>query len=355
VADWDWVVEGAERHGVLPLINRWAAARPTMVPAAIVERIGLSARIQAMQSLMLAGEMVTLSQRLERAGISVMTLKGAPLAVLAYGDLALRPQNDVDLLVHRHDVDRAIVELAAAGYEREHELAPGQDAAFRDVEYHHKLRSAAGTSVELHWGIIKRQFGLRVDESSWWAKTQRVRVGGAEVVTLSNELMLVYLAIHGGKHEWPHLRWIGDIAAVARLEAMDWEAVREVSTSLGTLRMTRLALALASSIAGAKLPAGAEKLANGDPAVPPLASEIRRRLERGTEEPGFVESTTFQLALRERRRDRAAFVMLRAITPNTSDLEVADLPAEWRGVYHVLRPLRLLGKWMGLADPRRAQ
>ena len=163
--------------------------------------------------------------------------------------------------------------------------------------------------------------------------------------------MLVYLAIHGGKHEWPHLRWIGDIAAVARLESMDWELVREVSASLGTLRMTRLALALASSIISAKLPAGAQTLANGDPAVPPLVSEIRRRLELGTEIPGFVESTAFQLALRERRRDRAAFVMLRAVTPNTRDLEVAELPAEWRGVYHVLRPLRLLGKWMGLKDP----
>jgi hypothetical protein len=304
-----------------------------------------------MQSLMLAGEMVTLSQRLERAGISVMTLKGAPLAVLAYGDLALRPQNDVDLLVHRHDVDRAIVELAAAGYEREHELAPGQDAAFRDVEYHHKLRNAARSSVELHWGVIKRQFGLRVDESSWWAKTQRVRVGGAEVVTQSNEMMLVYLAIHGGKHEWPHLRWIGDIAVVARLAPMDWGVVRDVSASLGTLRMTRLALALAASITGAILPVEAQALANGDPAVQPLVTEIQRRLERGTEEPGFVESTAFQLALRERRRDRAAFVLLRAVTPNTSDLEVADLPAEWRGVYHVLRPLRLLRKWMGLEDP----
>ncbi len=156
-------MELAEWHGVMPLVARWVAAAPSSsVPAPVREDIARRARTQAMQSLMLAGETVSLSRRLERAGMPAIVLKGAVLAAHAYGDLALRPQMDVDLLVHERDVDRAIAELSAAGYSRVHELAPGQDAAFREIEYHHSLVNAAGTSVELHWGIIKRQFGLSV-------------------------------------------------------------------------------------------------------------------------------------------------------------------------------------------------
>jgi hypothetical protein len=329
----------------MPLLARWVSlAQPQHVPAPVREEIKRSAQTQAMQTLMLAGETVSLSRRLERAGIPVIVLKGAALAVHAYGELALRPQNDVDLLVHAGDVDRAMAELLAAGYSRVYDLTPGQDAAFREIEYHHSLVNAAGTSVELHWGIIKRQFGLNVNESLWWSGTQRVAVGGAEVLTLSNELTLIYLAIHGGKHEWPHLRWIGDIAAVARLQPMNWEFVRSTSAALGTMRMTGLALALATEVAGAQMPAPATSIAAADPAVPPLVAEVRARIVRGSAVPGFVGSTRFQFALRERARDRLAFAMKHAVTPNIDDLGVAALPVEARYLYSLLRPYRLIRK-----------
>ncbi len=347
-------MELAEWHGVIPLVARWVAAAPgTSVPAPVREDIARRARTQAMKSLLLAGETVSLSRRLERAGMPAIVLKGAALAAHAYGDLALRPQIDVDLLVHERDVDRALTELSAAGYSRVHELAPGQDAAFRDIEYHHSLVNAAGTSVELHWGIIKRQFGLRVRESLWWENTRRVPVGGAEVTALSNELTLIYLAIHGGKHEWPQLRWIGDIAAVARLEPMDWELVRRTSTRLGTARMTGLALALAAEIVESPLPPAAQALARACP--PALVEEIRQRMMSGIEGPGFVASTRFQFALRERARDRVAFAMRSAITPTIDDLGVAELPIVMRGLYHLLRPYRLARKWTGsmMPSPRR--
>jgi hypothetical protein len=330
----------------MPLLARWVSlAQPQHVPAPVREEIKRSAQTQAMQTLMLAGETVSLSRRLERAGIPVIVLKGAALAMRAYGELALRPQNDVDLLVHARDVDRAMTELAAAGYSRVYDLAPGQDAAFREIEYHYSMVNAAGTSVELHWGIIKRQFGLSVREELWWSGTQRVAVGGAEVMTLSNELTLIYLAIHGGKHEWPQLRWIGDIAAVERLRPMDWEFVRRTSASLGTLRMTALALALANAIAGAPLPEPAKALA-GEHSRDALEAEIVRRLGARADAPGFVASTKFQLALRERARDRLAFAMRHAVTPNIDDLETAELSAGWRGLYVLMRPLRLMRKWL---------
>ncbi|HUO51400.1 MAG TPA: nucleotidyltransferase family protein, partial [Gemmatimonadaceae bacterium] len=341
IADWEEVVAGAEAQGVLPLVQRWAAASaPAFVPAPVQAELRRRAQVQVMQSLLLAGEMLALVRRLEGAGIPALALKGPALAVRAYGALGLRPQMDVDLLVRSRDVDRALALLAAEGYRRAYPLSAGQDAAFRAVEYHHSLVGESGTSVELHWGIIKRQFGLRAREELWWAGAQSVPLGGGEVRTLANEVLLVYLAIHGAKHEWPHLRWIGDIAAVSRLQPLDWGLVRRVSAELGALRMTRLALALAMEVAGASMPAEAAAMAREDAAVPALVAAVRPRLGSG-EPAGFVASTRFQLAVRERWRDRVAFAVRHAVTPNVDDLRTAEVASGWRWVYWVLRPVRL--------------
>lgn len=347
VRDWPNFVEQANTHGLLPLLNRWIAAeRPVAVPPEVARDVRLRTQALALGGLRITGELISLTRILEAAGVPVLALKGPALAVRAYGDVALRPQQDVDLLLHERDVDRALAALAPAGYERVKALDSGQEAAFREVEYHHALSGPSGISVELHWGIIKRQFGLRVEESFWWTDPHQVPLGGTQVRSLSNEATLVYLAIHGGKHEWHHLRWIGDVAGVARLTPMDWERVADTSVRLGTMRMTRLALALAADLLGAELPEPAMQIARADSAVAPLIQAVRARVE--TEQPpGFVESTRFQLALRERIRDKASFVFHHAVTPNIDDLATASLPAAWRWLYHLLRPVRLARKWMG--------
>jgi len=352
VRDWTALVARAERQGVIPLLDKFLSAHPGAAPAAAVADVRTRARVEAMQSLTLAGELATLTERLERAGVPALALKGPALGALAYGDFALRPQMDVDLLVHPEHVDRALAVLAEAGFTKHYDLAPGQEAAFRGVEYHHALAGEGGRSVELHWGIIKRQFALRAGESLWWTGTQGVSLGGRTVRTLSNEATIVYLAIHGGKHEWPHVRWIGDIAAVARLAPMDWGAVERASRALGTLRMTRLALALASDVCGAVLPESALRLAMGDDAIPSLVAEVRERLEGSGDPAGFVASTRFQLALRERAGDKLAFAVSHAVTPNLDDLQTADVPPAWRGIYFVLRPVRLARRWAGMVFTR---
>ena len=349
VRDWPVLVARAERHGVIPLLDRFLASHPEAAPPAAAADVRTRARVEAMQSLTLAGELATLTERLERAGVPSIALKGPALGAVAYGDFALRPQMDVDVLVHPEHVDRALTVLAEAGYTKHYALTPGQEAAFRGVEYHHALVGEGGRSVELHWGIIKRQFALRGADALWWTGARTVSLGGRSVRTLSNEATMVYLAIHGGKHEWPHLRWIGDIAAVARLTPMDWEAVERASRALGTLRMTRLALALALDVTGASLPDDARRLASGDPAIAPLVAEIRERLGGAGDPAGFVASTRFQLAVRERASDKLAFVARHAVTPNLDDLQTADVPPAWRGVYFVLRPVRLARRWSAIA------
>ena len=343
------MVDDAEWHGVLPVLARWlAAGRASFVPRDIAAEVRHRAHAETMHGLALAAELVALVHQLEFAGIPVITLKGPALAVRAYDDVAMRPPGELDLLVHAANASHALVVLEIAGYTRTDGASQGKErnVTLRELEHHAALTNAVGTRVQLHWGIVERQLGLHVVESFWWADARRVPIAGAEVSALGTEALLVYLAVHGAKHEWRYLRWIGDIAAVARLSPVNWARVRSISAQLGALRMTRLALALAADVLGAQLPQAARVFAHEDATVAPLVAVVREQLVSGEPVPVDV-GIHYQLALRDRMRDQAAYAVRFAITPAENDGadQVAALPAAWRSLYFLLRPVRAARRW----------
>ncbi|WP_228430847.1 nucleotidyltransferase family protein [Baekduia soli] len=88
---------------------------------------------------------------LERHGIAALALKGPLLGEALYGDAGARPSSDVDLLVGRDDLARAVDVVRAHAY-RAPEDPPGPDGL---PPLHWCLRPAAGSApnVELHWRV----------------------------------------------------------------------------------------------------------------------------------------------------------------------------------------------------------
>jgi hypothetical protein len=75
-----------------------------------------SFRANSARNLFLHHEQGRLLAQLRQAGVCAAPLKGTALAELAYGDLSLRTQVDVDLYVSPRDLPRALEALQAAGY-----------------------------------------------------------------------------------------------------------------------------------------------------------------------------------------------------------------------------------------------
>ena len=92
----------------------------------------------------------------------VIPLKGAFLAEAVYGDIALRPMADFDLLVKPPDLPRAVEILRQLGYESEQPFDPAaQRAGFQDMP---PMRRPGGAVVELHWTLVTPLCGARIDE-----------------------------------------------------------------------------------------------------------------------------------------------------------------------------------------------
>ena len=167
----------------------------------------------------------------DRASVPVMPLKGPALGEALYRDPGLRPFTDLDLLVRRADVPRAVRLLSTLGYRAlEHqrplayELADATAACFVAVE-----RGSGTLPVDLHWGLVGFPGGIgprALDTEEVWGRAVTEERWGRQVLALGREDLVLYLALHLAiHHPLDGLAWQLDVALLLRRDgaAMDWE------------------------------------------------------------------------------------------------------------------------------------
>jgi Uncharacterised nucleotidyltransferase len=155
---------------------------------------------------------------LEGAGIETLITKGASLALLSYGDVGVRPMDDVDVLVPLDRTTEAIEALSAAGWKPDHE----DPAAWTEV--HHSLGFAGpeGGEVDLHWFSLWQP----ASDARLWRASVPLELAGVTTRAPSPADQLLLACVHGTP--WsplPPFRWIADAVTVIRSagEQLDWE------------------------------------------------------------------------------------------------------------------------------------
>jgi hypothetical protein len=268
--------------------------------------------------------------------IPAISFKGPVLAASVYGSLALRQFLDLDILIHKQHVAKARELLVSQGYRPQFELTNSQEAAFvRSYPAQSFVRDDGKVVVDLHWTMTSRDFSFALDPESLWEHPEAVSLGGKEIPTLSQESLLLFLCVHGGKHGWERLGWVCDIAEIIRSrKEMDWKQVINQAGALRSERMLFLGLYLASDLLEAPLPEEIKARAHSDAAIKSLAAQVRDRLFREVDRlPGIFESWRFQVRIRDRFWDGCRYCL---------GLVMTLFP-----LYYVLRPMRLVLKHGG--------
>jgi hypothetical protein len=338
-----------ERHGIAPLIQeairRGALAGVTSEAVAAVE---LRGRRIAHANLERVADLAAMLRSLREADVAAVSFKGPALAVLAYGDVGRREYADIDILVSPRDVDRAWACLVAEGYVPIPTLAtpvPRRAPVLRAGRYHQAfLRRGTGRAIELHWALLPPALSPLVDAGRVRQRLREIAIGGLRVTTLGPEDLLLFLAVHGAKHAWSRLEWIADFAhLIIRQPNVDWGVVWADAAHRGADRMLALALALASQFAvGAVVPGTDHPVVRSD-AVRRSAVEVWERRIWEAADPDDLENRHFQLRLLGRVRERALYYTQWVVQPSASDFAALNLPHSARGLYYLIRPLRLLG------------
>lgn len=346
--DWNAVVRIARQHGTLPLLVEYFSreSAPAM-PAAVVDQIHAAHRSHAVKCLQLSGELLKITDCLRSEGIRVLTFKGPTLALLAYGDLALRQFNDLDFLVHPADFSRARELMTQLGFHSRFEGEPEKERHERHESGHLMFENKERVLVELHERLAGREFHYPADFDELWSRRRPVALGGEQLDTFSSEDLILYLCAHGAKHSWCSLGWICDLGELIRRQTqIDWLCVMERARAIHCRRILLLGLALAAEQSGIPFPESLAAERTRDSSITSLTRQVYRDLFE-PKRPVFAHAL-LSFRSRDRLRDSLRHSLSLFFVTRQADWETVDLSPRLWPVYALLRPLRLSLKYLHL-------
>ena len=345
--NWDLFYKTARRHSLLPLayqcLNETAGA---IVPADELQKLRLAHEQNAARNLILTNELVQIIQALDENGVQSIAYKGPALAVLAYGDTALRRFLDLDLMVRRENVQQAAEVLATRGYHPAKNLTSDQQALLLQTQHNLQFVSDSRVVVELHWQVSSQLFASSVTAEELWNNLETIGLNGFPVKSFSTEDLLFSLCVHGSRHLWERLAWIADVAHLLHVRPeINWSELVARARTANAERMFLLGLYLASDLLRSQLPDIVSKKISQDKVIAQLANAVTARLFDGPEHYQATTRQIFVYNLRVRRglRSRLQYFLF-TLTPTDSDVSLFTVPGRWRLAYYLFRPFRILAK-----------
>lgn len=251
--DWPAAVRVSRRHRVIGFFRVGLMAAGIAVPLRIEELYAPMMR----RNLLQYGEAVRLTALLGDAGIPVALLKGVVLAELAYGGQGVKHTIDNDLLVAPRDVPATFSILHEAGYrviglpDNDNPRPASLIDLINECQF---LHPASGAILDLHWRL--HAYKQVLGEPDVATETRVVMVEGKPLPTLTDEALMLYLAIHGTRHSWARLKWLADFnALLGRMDDSDVAALRALARRGGVAPCVDSALIQCERLLGARVPA----------------------------------------------------------------------------------------------------
>jgi hypothetical protein len=318
----------------------------------------------------LASKLVELISLLEGHDIPALAYKGPAVAKAIYGDLALRQYEDLDLVIPKEHLSKALNLLTQRGFR----ITPySSRGGFHYVPYsirpenprhlakYHVVTLHAPDKtffVDLHWHLANESGrAFCPDIERVWDRAERLELPQGSVSTLCREDLLSALCYHGTKHRWSRLKWLLDVAELFRKsETLDWSRIQEMTVNRpGVAASAALAVRLIHDLLGAgAVPEGAKALPI-TPRTARLAAAIREEilLQGRANENDYA-------TLPKLKGSMVAWMKLLCIDyprwwldavfgqVNPEDRALIRLPERVQFLYHFIRPARLAVKYAKL-------
>ncbi|MDD8025695.1 MAG: nucleotidyltransferase family protein [Acidobacteriota bacterium] len=257
-ADWKGLTIRALRFNVGGLFYRELKSRRIpmeLIPVDLGDKLRETYRLMAVKNTSLFFHAREVLKSLAGHNLPVIALKGLALAESIYGDIALRPMSDMDLLVKKEDLIRAGRILLTLGYKQD---LPAWESML-DI-YHHlpPFTNPRGTMIELHWNIVAPDIPIQVDLAGLWERASMIRIDRGEVLALSPEDSLLHLSLHAGYHLPTGLGLLPlcDMAGLIKASAVpiDWPTLAARAARWGGHKCVYLMLLLVRELMGAAPP-----------------------------------------------------------------------------------------------------
>jgi hypothetical protein len=343
---WDRLLALADQHGLQCLLHRCLSTFPNCVPEAAMRSLQQTYQLNLHKSMFLARELIRIVDHLRSAGVEVLPYKGPALAETYYGDIALRPSGDIDLLILDTDLPRIREAVKELDYVPHWAFSPSEERAFLKSGYECAFDGPAGANLlEVQWALQPKFYAVDFDMKGLFTRAITTSVAGYASKTPCSEDQLLILSLHASKHAWWRMIWLCDVARIMHLRRLDWEWIASEASKLGIVRILRVSALLADRFVGSAIPDALNEHFPRDSGAEKLAKEIERRI-RGNFAYNVESFEYFRLMvqLRERAVDRLRFLTRLAFTPGPGEWERVRLPQSLSPLYRVVRLSRVAAK-----------
>ena len=343
VADWNYLCNTAIAHGVLPLLTKHLTeCYRSIVPAEVLAKVSAHALRNAREAQMLTERLLLISEVFAQNHIVSAAFKGPILADMAYGDITLRQCGDIDLLIDNKQFTEARTLLESLGYRMMPALTKSQELSHRSFHCEVEFVQDSSPVLDLHWALSPKSFVFSLTTTDLMSRLQRVRLMNTEVLTFGLEDLVIYLSMHGSKHLWWRLEWMGSLAEVIKSKSLDWGVVVARASASNCKRILALGLRLAELISDGAVPDNVFDSIDGDGRMLQVAAHFHANLFlEEPSEPESRETNLYNFQVMDRKRDALTSIVRALVVPTLSDWEALTLPPSLHSFYYAYRPLRL--------------
>ena len=210
--EWENIAITAIVLGLAPLLHWQLEQHRQTLPSLTLAKLAVTRQAHAKRNQAIAHQLAEILAACNQQGISVIVLKGAVLAPLAYPDAALRPMNDIDLLFQPDELPQVAHLLEKLGYRGKYKDAAQGPGVTKHLSTYRRngsdgstpnpyLSADADRMVEPHGSLEEAWFGLKVDITPGvWQRVEPVLLHGQPCYRLSTADMLLHLAVHAAFH-----------------------------------------------------------------------------------------------------------------------------------------------------------
>lgn len=343
--NWNYILDKAYVNGLMPILyynlNRTA---PEKIPHDILEKLKTNFYENAHRNLLLTAELVKVMHILEKKGVKAVTHKGPVLAHTAYGNIAYRAFDDIDILIQRSDANKAKKIMIENGYSFDQPIEV-KTSTYVKLASEYQFKSHSGATIEINWSFVGSYFYFPTNPKLLFNDLKLLKINGSEIKTFSPDNEFLMLCIHCSKHNWQRLSWICDLGEVLENKTINWSEVWKKADQLAVKRIVLVNLFLLKYLFGFEFSHEIEKIQDKD--AQELACHIIRRKFGDGED---LWNTLEKFFLYTKKRETLVYGVMDCLggltKPIYQDYQIIKLPESLFVLYSIIRPFLLLRKFL---------
>jgi hypothetical protein len=265
--DWDSFLKKARENGISAVVysklNKIKKDCPH-IPSFVFEELKKIYYLNATKNSLIFEELEKVLDTFRKAGIQVIVLKGAALAEKIYGNLALRPMTDIDLLAKKEDLFSLDDQMKILGYRP-------SDISINDIDFSstylttldYRSLSPNSTSFHVHWHFVNstipnESYINKIKIEDIWRDAEKTKIADVETMVMAPHHLLIHLSEHALRvtHSLSKFSFFCDIDEVVNSykERLDWDQLVMESLKFKLNRMVYLSLYFTAKFLETKIP-----------------------------------------------------------------------------------------------------